>query len=112
MEHEYYEMSRLYPEVQEISIKVTDTNAWPWNRTQEFRMGQGAKCTFHLDCPMSKCFGNNTGINYKDVISDMVRDKEKQRQVKLTCGGYGGYNLTFHCDWYAVLDISITYRKP
>ena len=51
-----------------------------------------------------------SGIMYKDAISSMVYKKETHKQVHLTCGGYGGYNLTFHCDWYAVLDISISYR--
>lgn len=112
MYHEYYELSRLYPEIEKIHIKATDTNAWSWNRLKEFSLGPDSKCNFHLDCPMSKCLGYDNGIDYKNAISDMVQGKETHRQVRLNCSGYGGYNLTFHCDWYAVLDISITYRKP
>ena len=51
-----------------------------------------------------KCF---TDEQYEHVEQIIERNRIK---VKLTCVGYGGYNLTFHCDWYAVLDISITYR--
>ena len=111
MEHEYYEISRLYPEIEKIHIKVTETNAWKWNRLREFSLGQGSKCNFHFECPMSKCLGSDSGIYYEGPISDMVRTHESHRQVRLSCVGYGGYNLTFHCDWYAVLDISITYQK-
>lgn len=110
MEYEYYEISRLYPEIEEIRIKDTETNAWSWNRLKEFSLVQGSKCNFHFDCPMSKCLGDDSGIYYEQPISEMVRQHENHRKVKLTCVGYGGYNLTFHCDWYAVLDISITYR--
>lgn len=80
------------------------------NRLTEFSLVQGSKCNFHFDCPMSKCLGDDSGIYYEQPISEMVRQHENHRKVKLTCVGYGGYNLTFHCDWYAVLDISITYR--
>ena len=73
-------------------------------------ISEASKCNFHFDCPMSKCLGDDSGIYYEQPISEMVRQHENHRKVKLTCVGYGGYNLTFHCDWYAVLDISITYR--
>lgn len=59
MEYEYYEISRLYPEIEEIRIKVTETNAWSWNRLKEFSLVQGSKCNFHFDCPMSKCLGDD-----------------------------------------------------
>jgi hypothetical protein len=111
MEHEYYEISRLFPQVEEIRIKVAETNSWPWNRLREFSLGQGSKSNFHMECPMSKCLGPDTGISYESVLSEMVRTGEVHRRVRLTCSGYGGYNLTFHCDWYAVLDISITYLR-
>ncbi len=110
MIHEYYEISRLFPEVELIHIRVTDTNAWSENRLREFTLGQGSKCNFYFDCPMSKCLGNNSGIYYEHPISEMVNAHESHRSVRLSCDGYGGYNLTFHCDWYVVLDISITYR--
>lgn len=110
MEYLLQEVNRIYPDVQEIRIKVIDTNAWHWNRSKEFSFLNDSKCDFHLDCPMSKCLGGVRGIFYKDSISEMVSAKEKHKQVKLTCTGYGGYNLTFHCDWYVVLDISIEYR--
>lgn len=110
MYHEEYDISSRFPDVLEINIKVIDTNAWPWNRTQELCLRRESKCNFHLDCPMDKCLGYDSGIMYKDAISSMVYKKETHKQVHLTCGGYGGYNLTFHCDWYAVLDISISYR--
>lgn len=112
MEREYYEISRLYPDVETIRINVVETNAWPWNRLREFTLGQGSRCNFHLECPMSKCLGPDTGISYKSVLSEMVWKREAHRQVRLSCSGYGGYNLTFHCDWYAVLDISIAYLHP
>ena len=112
MEHFYYEISRLYPEVEEIRIKATKTNAWKWNRLREFSLGQGSKNNFHLECPMSKCLGPNSGIDYESPISEMIREHESHRQVRLSCAGYGGYNFTFHCDWYVILDISITYQKP
>lgn len=110
MYHEEYDISSRFPDVLEINIKVIDTNAWPWNRTQELCLRRDSKCNFHLDCPMDKCLGYDSGIMYKDAISSMVYKKETHKQVHLTCGGYGDYNLTFHCDWYAVLDISISYR--
>ena len=112
MEHEYYEISRLYPEIKEIHIKVIETNAWKWNRLREFSLRQGSKCNFHFECPMRKCLGNDSGIYYEEPLSDMIQAHESHRQVRLSCVGYGGYNLTFHCDWYAVLDISRTYQKP
>lgn len=27
-----YNISRLFPDVDEIHVSVTETNAWPWNR--------------------------------------------------------------------------------
>lgn len=107
-----YNISRLFPDVDEIHVSVTETNAWPWNRLKEFALTGDMDCDFHLECPMSKCIGKGRGISYKDVVSDMVVKHDRYRQVRLNCVGYGGYNLTFHCDWYAVLDISITYRTP
>ncbi len=107
-----YKISLLFPDVEEICVRVLETNAWPWNRLKEFTLTGGMECDFHLDCPMDKCLGKDSGICYKDVISDMVEQHVPYRQVRLNCVGYGGYNLTFHCDWYAVLDISITYRTP
>lgn len=107
-----FRIESLFPDVEEIRIRVADTDAWSENRLREFTIGKGTECDFHLDCPMSKCLGGDTGISYMDVVSEMVRGYEGHRQVRLSCSGYGGYNLTFHCDWFAVLDISVRYRTP
>lgn len=100
----------LFHNVAEVGIRVIDTNAWPWDRNKEFRLLPDTNTDFHLECPMSKCLGKNRGISYRDTLVEMVSNGEDHKVIRLTCGGYGGYNLTFHCDWYAVLDISITYR--
>lgn len=110
MKHENYEISHLFPNVKEIHIVIADTNAWPCDRLRDFSLETGSQCNFHIDCPMSKCLGEDGGIYYKQPISDMVNNGDNHKQVRLSCVGYGGYNLTFHCDWYVVLDISITYR--
>lgn len=107
-----YNISLLFPDVDEINVSVAETNAWPCNRLKEFTLTGDMKCDFHLECPMTKCLGEDRGISYKDVVSDMIGNHEPYRQVRLNCAGYGGYNLNFHCDWYVVLDISITYRTP
>lgn len=104
-------ISSLYPDVELISVKIEDTNAWPWNRLREFTYTPNTGTGFHLDCPMTKCLGKTRGIFFRDVISSMVSNHESHRKEKMECIGYGGYNLIFHCDWYAVLDISIAYRK-
>lgn len=105
-----YEISHHFPRVEEIRIKVLETNAWPSDRLREFTIKRGIESNFHLDCPMSKCLGDERGIHYESQIAEMVNANETNRKVKLSCAGHGGYNLTFHCDWYVVLDISITYR--
>ena len=106
----YYTVSEAFPEIENITIKVTETNAWYWNRLKEFTLEGNSNCSFHLDCPMSKCIGNESGIDYKQPISDMVSKRECNSSVKLCCSGYGGYNKVFHCDWYVIMDISISYR--
>ena len=107
-----YRVSNLFPNVERIKIKVIDTSAWAWNRLREFSLFPESETSFHFDCPMSKCLGHTSGITFRQVIAQMVSGRECHRQERLACGGYGGYNFTFHCDWYAVLDISITYRIP
>lgn len=104
-----HNIARLYPGIKRIIIKVTDTNAWSENRLREFVILPDVEYDFHLDCPMAKCLGNIRGIYYWNVITDMIDNHISERQVKLTCEGYNGYNLTSHCDWYAVLEISIEY---
>lgn len=104
-------ISDIFPDVNSISIKVVDTNAWHWNRLKEWGFSPLSEATFHIDCPMSKCLGQSKGITYKQVLTEMIAQRECNRQQRFTCTGYGGYNLTFHCDWFAVLDISITYRN-
>lgn len=104
-----HNIARLYPGIKRIIIKVTDTNAWPENRLREFVILPDVEYDFHLDCPMAKCLGNIRGIYYWNVITDMIDNHISERQVKLTCEGYNGYNFTSHCDWYAVLEISIEY---
>ena len=105
-----YDIKNCYPSVEIININVMDTNAWPWNRLREFSLKPGMESDFHLECPMTKCLGKTRGIFYRDAITKMVEDHAVHKQVKLNCVGYGGYNLTFHCDWYVILDISIKYR--
>lgn len=109
---EQYRISSLFPNVAQIKIKVIDTNEWTWNRLREFSLSSESDTSFHLDCPMSKCLGSASGIAFRQVLTQMVSERECHRQERLVCGGYGGYNFTFHCDWYAVLDISITYLIP
>ena len=54
--------------------------SWPWNRLHEFSLGQGSKSNFHMECPMSKCLGPDTGISYESVLSEMVRAGEAHRR--------------------------------
>lgn len=102
-------LKELYPNIKEINIKVLETNAWPWNRLREFGFSPESEFVCHLDCPMSKCLGVTSGIEYRETITNMIYNHEKFRQERLSCGGYGGYNFTFHCDWFVVLAVSITY---
>lgn len=97
------------PDVSSIRIKVVETNGWYWNRLREFTIDKDSESDFFFECPMTKCFGNSSGISYFDCLYEMVQKKEKFRRTRLGCQGYGGYNLSFHCDWYVVLEIEITY---
>ena len=97
--------------VEKITIKVIDTNAWSWNRSREWCYSTVTEASFHLECPMSKCLGSTSGITYKQILTEMLAKHECHRRERLNCGGYGGYNLTFHCEWFVVLDISITYHE-
>ncbi len=54
---------------------------------------------------------SDSGIDYRNVLQEMAQKHEAHRRVRLSCTGYNGYNLTAHCDWYVVLDISIRYRQ-
>lgn len=105
-----YNLSSLYPTVKEVEVKVIETNGWPYNRLRCFKYFSNSEVFFHLECPMSKCLGHSSGINLKKVLDDMVSKHEICHREKLTCGGYGGYNLTFHCNWYVILEISVTYQ--
>lgn len=107
-----YKISECFPEIERIDIKVIDDDGWPWNRFKEFSYDSSSETAFHLECPRHKCFGHTRGVYFKSAIKDMVSKHENHRQERFTCMGYGGYNLTFHCDWYVVLDISIKYREP
>ncbi len=109
--YEFYEISLLFPEVEEIRIEVAETNAWPWNRLREFTIGQGSKTNFYMECPMSKCLGSKRGIYFRNALSEIIYAHDTHRRVRLSCAGYNGYNLTAHCDWYVVLEISIIYRQ-
>lgn len=111
MDCELYEISLLFPDVEEIRIEVKETNAWAWNKLRSFTMRREAKTNFHLECPMSKCLGSSSGIDYKSILCEMTQAHEAHRRVRLSCGGYDGYNLTSHCDWYVALGISIRYRQ-
>lgn len=104
-----YKISELFPSVKEIAIKIVDTNSWDPNRLREFAFSSETETSFHLDCPMSKCLGQN-GITYKRLLDGMVSNNEYHKQERMQCSGYGGYNQTFHCDWFVLLDITITYR--
>lgn len=98
--------------VEIIHIKVIETNAWnDLFRKREWSCKWDWSATYELQCPMSKCLGDVRGIDYKSLLSDMIDKKETKRTEKLTCRGYGGYNMTFHCDWYVVLEIEITYSE-
>lgn len=105
-----YKISESFPEIERIDIKVIDDNGWPWNRFKEFSYNSSSETAFHLECPRPKCLGHTRGIYFKSAIEEMVANHESHRQQRFTCMGYGWYNLTFHCDWYAVLDISIKYH--
>lgn len=105
-----FKIKDLFPDVEQINIKVIDDNGWPWNRLHEFRYSKDSYADFHLDCPRPKCLGRIRGIDFKSAIQNMTVNHESHRQQRSTCMGYGGYNLTFHCDWYVVLDISIRYH--
>lgn len=102
-------LKEQFPQVESIYIKVINTNAWPYNRMREICYSTNIETDFHIDCPMNKCLGDTSGISYKHIIRDMIKNNENHRKERLSCGGYGGYNLTFHCDWYVILDISIKY---
>ena len=104
-------MSVLFPNVEKIIVEVVDAYSWDNNRLRKFSFSSSDEIDFFFACPMSKCFGNSRGVSYKQVIEDMVRNTEDFRQVELRCGGYGGYNYTFHCDWYVRLAITICYKK-
>jgi hypothetical protein len=105
-----YQISQIFPTVDRIVLSVLETNAWPENRLQTIELLPESKDNFYWDCPMSKCLGNTRGISYRQTIYDMVENNETQKQVKLQCQGYGGYNQTFHCDWYVKLEILIKYN--
>lgn len=104
-----YIISKLFPKVKNIEINIVDTNAWNKDRLRKFEYNPNSETSFYIECPMSKCIGNDSGILFKDAIVDMVNKKEKKRKEKLQCRGYGGYNQSFHCDWYVELEISIEY---
>lgn len=99
-----------YPEVMRIVFKTVRTNGHRFNRFDDFDMTCDSRAFFVLRCPMSKCIGVNSGIDYSEVIGSMISNRETNRRVKLSCGGYGGYNMTFHCDWFIEAEITIEYR--
>lgn len=107
MEHN---ISRIYPEVESITIKSVEDNGWTWNRQQEFTYTHDMEASFCLECPRPKCLGKVRGICFKQTVDEMVRRHETNRKEKFNCRGYDGYNFNSHCEWYAVLDISIIYR--
>lgn len=106
-----YQISQIFPTVEKIVLTILETNAWNENRLRTIELLPDSKDDFHWDCPMSKCLGNTRGISYRQTLYDMIENKETQKQVKLQCEGYGGYNHTFHCDWYVVLEILVKYEN-
>lgn len=100
-----------YPEIKTIGFRTIKTNTHRFNRLDDFNLTCGSKAFFVLSCPMSKCIGEKSGIDYSEVIGSMAARHETYRRVKLTCGGYGGYNMTFHCDWFIDAEITIEYRR-
>jgi len=106
-----YKISTLFPAVEQITIKVLEYYSWDENRLKDLSYSSDDETDFFFECPMSKCIGNKHGVYYRQTIIDMISRREEYKQVKLNCEGYGGYNHTFHCDWYVSLGITIQYKN-
>ena len=105
----YYEVSRLYPRLESIDVRVEDCYSWDETRLREFSILPQHNTAFFLECRMSKCIGDS-GLSFQNVISEMYNRGETHRKVRLQCNGFNGYNRAARCEWFAVLDISLRYR--
>lgn len=103
-------VAETYPDVEKIDFNTVRTNAHRWNRKDDFTYTPSDKAFFVLRCPMEKCIGEKSGIDFSDIIREMVAHHQKKRTAHLTCQGYGGYNESFHCNWFIDAEISITYH--
>lgn len=109
--HNSFKISELYPDILSLRFDTIETNGHHWNRLENFDYSPDHDAFFILRCPYPKCVGTHSGIGFSNIVSEMYDIREKERNIRLTCGGYGGYNMTFHCDWYIVAHISITYKS-
>lgn len=105
-------LKSYFPDMERVVVKVVETNAWPPSGAKEFCYVPDSEANLHIDCPMSKCLGAVRGIDLWPTLAGMIHNRETHKKARLTCRGYGGYNLTFHCDWYAVFDLTVYYHTP
>ena len=106
----YYIIREIFPEVKEIRFTVVDTNAWEYDRNKSFVYIPETVSNFHIKCPY-ECEGGETGIWYYGIISQMVTKRVTHRQERFNCNGYERSKKRFSCEWFAVLDIEITYLQ-
>ena len=71
-----FKIKDLFPDVEQINIKVIDDNGWPWNRLHEFRYSKDSYADFHLDCPRPKCLGRIRGIDFRFQVGNSKNDRQ------------------------------------
>lgn len=99
-----------YPDVAAITIKIDSTNGDKGHSLDEWRYTPEHVDFFMRGCPFAECYGPDSGIDFKPVISDMILKRESSRAVTFRCGGKGDRSLRHCCDWFIKATVSIDYR--
>jgi hypothetical protein len=101
-------IKKHYPDIVSIKFETIETNPYV-EKHYNFTLYPNDKAYFVLRCPMAKCLGVNSGIDYSHIIDEMYAGRITQKDSHLKCGGYNAYNMVAGCDWFIKALISIVY---